>query len=314
MPAVTLCVCVCGERDLLARLLRECAGCYDDLVVIHDGPEGDRSGAPPQQPPALDYAGLPSGEKLANNFQPASGGGAPAESVAALVAEYGGRLFFGPRSYQQEPHWPFAWAQVQHPWIYKLDADEFPGPEMKAWLQAFRTRPDPGPNVSGYTCAWPLWDGIKSVTRHWPAGRNFLFHRDRVSFFGMVEHIPVADVAFTALPLALEHRPKRKSFGFANLILRRQAYRWRRVIAQSLLGTPADLPRWRHAGNDWPPIWEAIRQRPLRTALQRLLLWPLYTLRDQWQKEGRIILSAAATGGLHHFLICLVYWRLRRTA
>jgi hypothetical protein len=39
MPKISLVVCLYKERDLLERLLRNAEGCYDDLVVVHDGPE-----------------------------------------------------------------------------------------------------------------------------------------------------------------------------------------------------------------------------------------------------------------------------------
>ena len=34
MPALSLVVCVYQQRDLLARLIHESQGCYDDLVVV----------------------------------------------------------------------------------------------------------------------------------------------------------------------------------------------------------------------------------------------------------------------------------------
>jgi glycosyltransferase involved in cell wall biosynthesis len=39
MPRISLVVCLYKERDLLERLLHQAEGYYDDLVVVHDGPE-----------------------------------------------------------------------------------------------------------------------------------------------------------------------------------------------------------------------------------------------------------------------------------
>ena len=172
MPTLSLVVCVYGERDLLERLLRAATDCYDDLVVVHDGPVG---GSPP---------------------------------IEELVTQLDGRFFVGPRSFQQEPHWPFAWAQAKHDWILRLDADEVPSIELKKWLHGFRNGPEPDVMVSGYTCVWPLWDGRQIITKRWPAGRIFLFHKERVRFFGMVEQVPVADGRWDIVPLILEHRPR----------------------------------------------------------------------------------------------------------
>ena len=104
MPAVTLVVCVYQQRDLLARLIRESAGCFDDLVVVHDGPD--------------------------------------TTDVRTVVETAGGRFFERPHEFQQEPHWPFAWGQAKHDWILRFDADEFPSADMKTWLKSFKKRMD----------------------------------------------------------------------------------------------------------------------------------------------------------------------------
>lgn len=274
MPAVSLVVCVHNERDLLQRLLRHASGCYDDLTVVHDGPDTSRT--------------------------------------REVVEAAGGRFFERPREHQQEPHWPFAWGQAKHSWILRLDADEFPSDEMKNWLVEFRRAADPGETVSGYTCIWPLWNGRRVVSKYWPAGRHFLFHKQRVRFFGMVEAVPVADFAFVALPLVLRHEPTRRSYGIRNLLFRRQAYTWRNVIALSLLRPIVSLQTWRWETDAWPPTWEQIRRNPFRTALSRLAFGTARALRDQWLAEKRVFPMAALSGPLHHALIGLEFWRLRR--
>jgi len=274
MPTISLVVCVYQEAQLLNRLLQHAAGCHDDLVVVHDGPDSTR--------------------------------------VRPLVEAAGGRFFEGPRAFQQEPHWPFAWGQARHDWILRLDADEIPSEEMKQWLRTFRLQPEPASEVAGFTCRWPLWDGQKAVSRVWPAGRNFLFHRQRVRFFGMVEQVPVAEGVWQPLPLTLRHEPKRRSYGVQNILLRRQAYRWRERIATSLLGKPTELNCWRWLSEAWPADWEQIRRHPLRTAISRLTLGTYRALRDQWRQERRFFPFAAISGPLHHALICLKYWQLRR--
>jgi hypothetical protein len=274
MPKLSLVVCVYHERDLLRRLLESARGLYDDLVVVHDGPDDT--------------------------------------GVRELVKSAGGRFFERPRAFQQEPHWPFAWSEARHDWILRLDADEVPGSELMAWLHQFKAAVEPAADVSGFTCIWPLWNGERMVSHRWPAGRSFLFHRQRVRFFGMVEQTPVPEGRWESLPLVLRHEPLRKSFGLANLLRRRQAYHWRERIATSLQGQPVDLECWRWGTAEWPLIWEQIRQRPLRTALVRLTRGTLATLRDQWRVDRKFYPSAALSGPLHHALICLKYWQLQR--
>jgi hypothetical protein len=309
MPSVSLVVCVYKERDLLERLLQHAAGCYDDLVVVHDGSENapPTVSRTPAKPAAINFNELKENAPLPEGYRqpdlPACAG-----SVQELVRRHGGRYYEGPRAFQQEPHWPFAWGQAKHDWILRLDADEFPSKELRGWLQKFRQSPEPPPEISGYTCIWPLWNGKRAVTQRWPTGRFFLFHRQRVRFFGLAEQTPMADGKCEPLPLVLHHQPRRKSYGVRNLVLRKQAYRWRQVIALSLLGRPTDLPCWRWTNDAWPESWEAIRQRPLRSALFRLIWFPLCNARMHWRYERKVIISDAINPGLHHFLICISYW------
>jgi hypothetical protein len=275
MPSLSLVVCVNDQRDFLERLLKNSEGCFDDLVVVSDGPD--------------------------------------ASNMRSLVNAAGGRFFEQPLEYQQESHWPFAWKEAAHDWILRLDADEFPSDEMKQWLETFRKEREPSESISGYTCIWPLWNGHSATSHKWPGGRNFLFHRQRVRFFGLNEQVPIPDGRYEALDLVLHHQPSRKSYGLHNLLMRPQAYRWRTRLVQALLGKPTDLQCWRWDSESWPIYWEEIRQRPIQTFWKRLILGPLRTLRDQWKIEKRFYPLAALHGSIHHALVCLAYSKARRT-
>ncbi len=273
MPAISLVVCVHRQRDLIERLIRESAGCYDELIVLHDIPD--------------------------------------TQNVRSVVEAAGGRFFERPPA-TQEPHWPFAWGQAKHDWILRFDADEFPSTEMKAWLEKFRQSPEPSEKLSGFTCIWPLWDGERAVSKKWPAGRNFLFNKQRVRFFGMNEQTPMPDGIYEPLDFVLHHQPPgRKGYGLLN-VLRPQAKRGVNFIATCLLGKPTDLNCWRWDSETWPENWEQIRLRPLSTAFKRLTKGTLRTLRDRWRAEKIISPIIAISGPIHDCLICLELRRLRR--
>jgi hypothetical protein len=274
MPAISLVVCVYQQGLLLQRLLQESEGCYDDLVVVHDGSD--------------------------------------ISDVAQIARRFDARFFQADRIGSLEGQSPFAWRQANHDWILRLDADEFPSEQMKQWLRRFRRQTEPAPRISGYSSIWPLWNGKRAITNKWPAGRIFLFNKNRVRFFGMVEQVPIPDGNYEALDMILHHQPQRRSHGLRNVLFRRQAYHWRSVIAQSLMKAPTDLPCWRWDSPDWPSRWEEIRTRPVRTLFSRLIIEMLRTLRDQWRAERRIFPSAAINGSVHHALICLEYLRIRR--
>lgn len=309
MPKISLVVCLFQERDFLERLLKETRDLVDDLVVVHDGPE-DASVSPASSVPAIDYAELPPEAPLPNEYRmstspPTTG------SIHELVLSHGGRFFVGPRCFQQEPHWPFAWWQARHDWILRLDADEFPSKELRRWLQSFREMPKE-PAVSGYLCLWPMWNGEKEVTHSWPGARNFLFHRNRVRFFGMVEQVPLPDDDWEALPLKLCHRPRRKSYGLGNILFRRQGSEWRRVIAESLLRTPSQLSRWRWSDEGWPYFWQSLREAPVKAGFYFLARNSILAVRDIWKAEGRFKPAMAFATPLHHLLLALRLRRLQR--
>jgi hypothetical protein len=133
-----------------------------------------------------------------------------------------------------------------------------------------------------------------------------------VRFFGLTHQEPIADGKREPLEVVLHHQPKRKSYGFGNILFRKQGRLWNEYIARSLQGKPTDLCCWRWDSGAWPGFWEQIRQRPFRTALARFGMQPLRTMRDQWQRERRILPVAAINGSLQQAMICLAFWRLRR--
>jgi hypothetical protein len=299
---------------MLERLLAKSAGLFDDLVVVHDGAEDEdeESSSHPTWPPAIDYHSLTPGTSVPDYRTPPSP--ARSHSIHELTLRYGGKFFEGPRAYQQEPHWPFAWSQARHDWILRLDADEFPSDELKEWLIRFREMEKIDPAISGYTCIWPLWDGRREITHCWPGGRIFLFCREQVRFFGMVEQVPTPDNSYESLDLRLCHQPRRKSHGLANILIRRQGRFWREVIAESLLRETTSLPRWRWDLPEWPPIWRRMRGRPLRTQIYFLLRDTVSSLIAHWRQERKLMPLIALATPLHHFLIYLRLQRKRKDA
>jgi hypothetical protein len=309
MPAVSLVICVYKERELLERLLYKVVDCYDDLVVVHDGAETNTAATSPriEEPPkemAFDYSKTEADSPIPS-FYKTSLVPLRSSSIRDLVLERGGRYFEGPRCYQQEPHWPFSWQQARHNWILRLDADEFPSEELKTWLRTFRYLPEPCAEISGYTCIWPLWNGRRAITRLWPRDRIFLFDRRHVRFFGMVEQVPIPDASYQPLNFILNHQPMRKSYGVVNILFRKQAYRWRRVIARSLLKKVTELPCWRWTCPDWPSSWRRIYDHPLKYAIKSMLLFPLRQCAAMLKARETPRLSACLNPALHHFMLGL---------
>jgi hypothetical protein len=128
----------------------------------------------------------------------------------------------------------------------------------------------------------------------------------------MCEQSPVPDGKCESLNVILHHQPPRKTYGFWNMLMRKQSKRGREFIARCLMGKPTDLVCWRWESDKWPPVWEHLRQHPLRSALRCLTVQPLRSLRDQWRAERRFLPSAAFSSHFFHAQLCLMIWRLKR--
>lgn len=289
MPKVSLVVCLRNETAFLKRLLQNCYGCYDDLVVVHDGREdsqlrsnipiskefkdaaGDPSLKKPGVPPkeiSLDYSKLKKNAPGPKSYQLIPKG-TQESKLQQLVAQYRGRLYVGPRCFQQEPHWPFAWWKARHDWILRLDADEYPSREMRIFLNQFRKNASVKKNINGFSCLWPFWDGQKEFCFSPKEWRPFLFHKHHVAFIGMAEQAPIPISDWQSTGLTLHHRPSRPSFGLSYVFLRKQSYLWRECIAASLMLRPIDLPRWHYSRKTWPTHWAQIIHKPWSVGLRR---------------------------------------------
>ncbi len=275
MPKISLVVCLYREGDLLQRMLDRAQDCYDDLVVVHDGPDDT--------------------------------------GVREIAEAKDGRFFEQPRAYCGEPHWPFALGEAKHDWVLRLDADEFPSEDLVAWLQAFRNAEEPAGNLSGFTAIWPLWDGRRARTRYWPL-RLFLINRQRVKVIGLCHSGPLPDGRVDALPLILHHQPPRKTYGVRNMLFRPISKRWLSDIANALLRPPTELPCWRWDDPNWPKKLEEIRRRPLWTGVKRLVLSPIWNGREMIRCGEFPNPAYLVTFPLHHWMACWAFHKARKAA
>jgi len=287
MPKISLVVCLYREKDLLGRLMKHVEGCYDDLVVVHDGAETlafpssqtqqtspeQFSLSSPQAPPvamARDYGDLSRDSTMPPGYRLRRDLGATG-TIQELVQQYKGSFYEGPRCFQQEPHWPFAWLVARHNWVLRLDSDEYPSDEMRVWLRAFRRNLAIDNTTSGFTCRWPFWNGRREINYDHLEWRPFLINKRRTAFIGLAEQAPIPLSDWKSTGLTLHHRPNRKSFGLAYIFLRKQSYFWRNCIAFSLLKRPIDLPRWNYRQATWPIQWSQIIASPWSTGFRRFI-------------------------------------------
>jgi hypothetical protein len=233
------------------------------------------------------------------------------EDVRPLVNQYRGRFFERPRAFSQEPHLPFAIGEATHNWILRFDSDEFPSDELRNWLLRFRENPEPTGDISGYYCIWPAWNGRKTITKHWPNKRPFLFHRQRVKLIGLCENGPNPDFNMIKLPLTLCHQPNRPTHGLRNIFGKDRTAQARMNLVRALLGSPLDHPRWRYESDQWPANWQQVKAHPLSTGLRRLLIWPPRQALAMLLAGDLPRPSVFAHTGIFHATLCLEFWRER---
>lgn len=274
MPQVTLLVCVHGDRKPLATLLERSAGCYDELLVIHDGPE--------------------------------------LEDIHSLVSSYGGRFYVRPRAYCHEPHLPFALSEASFDWILKLDSDEYPSPELRNWLTRFRQRDATDYAVSGFECIWPAWNGHKPITQHWPNNRKFLYDRRKVQIIGIAEFYFFSDSSWEKLPYVLHHEPNVVSHGLRNILGKRRNKDLRERAVAGLLVSPLEHPRWRYNSSQWPPMCEQMRTHPIFTMLRRLVTFPTRQAAGMLLAGDIPWPSVFTHSAIFHALVCFALWKSRK--
>lgn len=269
-------VCTFGDRVPLSRLLEHSRDCYDELVVVHDGPDF--------------------------------------EDVRSLVAQYGGRFIERPRAFSQEPHIPFAIGEASHDWILRFDSDEYPSEELKEWITEFRQVADVDLNIAGYQWICPAWDGRRRLSLNWPHKFVRLFNRNLVTVVGICENGPEPEPNYSCprIPLRFWHEPATPTHGLRNIFGKERTRQARMNIARALLGSPLDHPRWRYTSELWPLGWQQVKDHPILTGLWRLFIWPPRQALAMMLAGDLPRPSVFCHAGIFHATVCLEYWQLRR--
>jgi len=276
MPQITLLVCTYGDREPLGRLLEQSRDCYDELIVVHDGPDF--------------------------------------EDVRGLVLQHCGLFIERPRAFSQEPHIPFAIGEASNDWILRFDSDEYPSNELRDWLIDFRKAPDVESKIAGYRWICPAWNGRKRITMNWPYKFLRLFNRNKVTVIGVCENGPEPEPGYIAprVPLRFWHEPTTPSLGLWNIFRKERTRQARRNIARALLGSPEDHPRWRYESDEWPIGWKEVKKHPILTGLWRLFVWPPRQALAMILVGDVPRPSVFAHAGIFHASVCFQYWRMKR--
>lgn len=95
-----------------------------------------------------------------------------------IAKKYKAKVFIQEHKGMAELHMVYAIEQCQYDWILQQDADEFLSQKLRKNIK--KLVQDQG--IDGYSFVWPIWDGVKYLTKKQPH-KNFLFRKNKLYYF-----------------------------------------------------------------------------------------------------------------------------------
>jgi glycosyltransferase involved in cell wall biosynthesis len=102
-PTISAVIAVHEEEQVIGRCLDSLQGVVDEIILVHDGPCGDRT--------------------------------------VEIAEEKGAKVFVRERTAIPEGHTAFAYGQAKGDWLLNVDADEFLSDDLRAHLRELTQRP-----------------------------------------------------------------------------------------------------------------------------------------------------------------------------
>lgn len=167
------------------------------------------------------------------------------DKTLKICSEFTNKIFIRGHIGEGEPHRPFSFQQASGDWILQIDADEFLSEGLKKEMRGLASREE----VDAYEFLWPLWDGVKYITKRWPHKRCF-FRKDRVSFLGIVHFVAEINGKIQKNDLFLEHRPDYNNYTYKSF--RDKWLKWARLQVKQYFINFDDVEKFNYKRDDWP--------------------------------------------------------------
>jgi len=182
--------------------------------------------------------------------------GVCADQTLEIARIFGAVIISAPRSGVAEPIRPLSFEAARGEWILQIDADEFLSPEIKAALPELMARKD----VDAYEYVWPLYNGIKPVTKNWPYKRG-LFRRSAISFLGLPNFVVSVPGKVERVPYIIEHRPEYDNYSWTTF--KKKWRTWSAIQSELYLRDISEVPKFNYQSSDWPRNFNIRRRWPL---------------------------------------------------
>lgn len=178
------------------------------------------------------------------------------DATLDIAAEFGAQIIIAPRAGVAEPIRPLSFEAARGEWILQIDGDEFLSPEMKAALPELISRTD----VDAYEYVWPLYNGVKPVTKNWPYKRG-LFRRSAISFLGLPNFVVSVPGKVVRVPYLVEHRPEYDNYSWTTF--KKKWRNWSAIQSELYLRDLSEVPKFNYQAGEWPPNFKIRRRWPL---------------------------------------------------
>lgn len=186
-----------------------------------------------------------------------------------------------------EAHLPLACQQAKGEWLLRIDADEFLSSDLQKKIRKLIAIKD----VNAYEFIWPIFDGNKYQTKHWPYKRC-LFRRLSMSFLAIPHYDAKVKGRVIQSNLVLDHKPIIGNYSWFSF--KNKMKRWSKFQANLYLQNFSTISSFNYIDKFWPRNIDLRRKLPL-------LLLPL----DFLLVFLRIIFSKALLEGLYIWQVAL---------
>jgi len=183
-----------------------------------------------------------------------------ADKTLEIAEKYGAKIFVLERIGNAEPHRPFVYSQASD-WILSIDADEFLSVDLKNNLRKLAE----DKTADAYEFFWPYWNGKKKITKKWPY-RLVMFRRDKISFLGLPQFVPIINGKIVRKNFVLEHQPVYNNYTYK--AFRTKWLPWAKIQAQYYLKDFKEIKKLNYSDQDWPRLIRLRVKHPL------LILFP----------------------------------------
>ena len=147
------------------------------------------------------------------------------DQTVAIASRFTKKIFIGERRGMMEFHLIDGIIASQGEWILRIDADETLSFELQKHIKKLASTT----KYDAYSFVWPLWDGKKAVSRHWPY-KLALYNKRSIAYLENPHTNFLVKGKIKKTPYVLEHRP---SIDMCNFTVKHK--RWIAVEAKTYL-------------------------------------------------------------------------------